>query len=208
MVIDTEVEVEVRSADVPNIDLVDLPGLVEVVSDQEADLPELSVQCTREYLTKVTTGAVVCVLDASMNNLRTSKVLRLLREAPDYVKNHTIGVFSKADKAYDPGWETLEDKFGPFWNLEERIHGTALDYEGSEPFLGVRRGFVAVFNRDTLCKHHQARSLKDHNLEELQWKSKHFGQSDEKIQDCIGLDNLIELIDKVICGFLSKEWVP
>eukprot|EP00549_Striatella_unipunctata_P019465 CAMPEP_0118695108 /NCGR_PEP_ID=MMETSP0800-20121206/12974_1 /TAXON_ID=210618 ORGANISM="Striatella unipunctata, Strain CCMP2910" /NCGR_SAMPLE_ID=MMETSP0800 /ASSEMBLY_ACC=CAM_ASM_000638 /LENGTH=372 /DNA_ID=CAMNT_0006593805 /DNA_START=241 /DNA_END=1358 /DNA_ORIENTATION=+ len=126
IVIDKEIQVEVRSAGVPNIDLVDLPGLVAVKAGYNTKLSELTEDCTREYLKKESTGAVVCVIDAGMVGLRASNTIKLLQDAPEQVKNHAIGVFAKADKAEDRDWEDIEDaegnvKQGPFWRLEERI---------------------------------------------------------------------------------------
>ena len=92
-VIAEEISVEVQSDGVPTLDLVDLPGLIQVKANQSANLAKVTEQCTQEYLQKESTGAVVCVLDAGMDNLRSSNTIRLLQQAPDSLRQHAIGVY-------------------------------------------------------------------------------------------------------------------
>ncbi len=119
--INSEITVEIHSSGVPTIDLVDLPGLISVLVEEPGEpenLAELSEMCTKRYtlpfhvvpcccdarlryLAMESTGAVVCVLDATTQNLRTSKAIRVVQEMRDSLKANAIGVFSKTDLTRD-----------------------------------------------------------------------------------------------------------
>ena len=60
---DEEVEIEVRATDVPNLDLVDLPGIV-----QRAPLNEPTLAITQRYLS-VPHTLVVCVIDSPWSRI-------------------------------------------------------------------------------------------------------------------------------------------
>lgn len=211
-----------RSNGVPTIDLVDMPGIVATRADkQNPELSRLTEQCTSEYLAKETTGVVVCVVDAGIDNMRCSNALKLLQQGPEAIRNNAIGVFSKVDKAEDHAWDEEEDeegrpRSGPLWKVEERMLGTHHDYKNSsEPYLGVMRGFIAVANRNTRNKRTKYMSLAEHNDFEIDWMYQNFHQPeddssnvDPKILSCLGLDALVQKIDSVICEHLGKEWVP
>ena len=77
------------------------------------------------YLAMESTGAVVCVLDATTQNLRTSKAIRVVQEMRDSLKANAIGVFSKTDLTRDSNWR---DKVGadfksPFYKVENWYSG-------------------------------------------------------------------------------------
>jgi len=96
----------VRSNGVPTIDLVDMPGIVATKADkQNPELSRLTEQCTLEYLAKESTGVVVCVVDAGIDNMRCSNALKLLQQGPEAIRKNAIGVFAKVDKAEDQAWD-------------------------------------------------------------------------------------------------------
>merc|ERR1719216_702408 len=103
----------------------------------------MTEECTMKYLKHETTGAVVCVVDATCDNLRTSRALRMVQdvfnERPE-LKKYTIGVFAKADKAYDRDWED-EGRDNAFWKLSDRLLGK------SDDFVPLDCGYYAVKNR-------------------------------------------------------------
>lgn len=211
-----EIIVEIRSDGVPSIDLVDLPGLVAVTDNQH------QWQVTEQYLKKPTTGVVICVIDAGMGNLRASNAIKILQEAPSSIQENAIGVFAKSDKAFDLDWKDQEDKNGEcckpgkMWKLEERLLGTADDYNDTdEPYLGVKRGFVAVVNRNTKSRSQKTLSLSDQNNNEINWFVSSFlnekertPQTDTEILKNVGLDALIRKMDTVLCEQLGKDWIP
>jgi len=202
ILMDQEITVEVQSDGVPTIKLVDLPGLIAVQTFDSAepnDLAELSEQCTRKYLDSESTGAVVCVIDATISNLRTSKAIRMIQESRKELQNHTIGVFAKADASLAANYEE-EGHTSPLWRLESRLRNDAEDTV-SLPF-----GFVALKNRNTR-RVGGAFSLEEQREDEEKFftgKLERPGDLKEKI----GLDALIKKIDTLICMHLSASWVP
>jgi hypothetical protein len=116
-----------------------------------------------------TTGAVVCVLDATTQNLRTSKAIRVVQEMRDSLKANAIGVFSKTDLTRDANWK---DKVGanfnsPFYKVENWIRGFD-DKSGNLAFLrNFRSGFVALKNRQTDSVREQSVTLTAHNQIEM-----------------------------------------
>lgn len=199
-----------------------MPGIVATKADkQNPELSRLTEQCTLEYLAKESTGVVVCVVDAGIDNMRCSNALKLLQQGPEAIRKNAIGVFAKVDKAEDQAWDEEEDeegspRSGPLWKVEERMLGTHHDYKNScEPYLGVMRGFIAVANRNTRNKRTKNMSLMEHNAFETGWMYQNFhhreddsSEVDPKILSCLGLDALVQKIDSVICEHLGKEWVP
>jgi len=224
VITDKEIVVELHSNGVPTLDLVDLPGLV-AVREQDETLSRLTRECTQQYLAREDTGAVVCVLDATIPNLRTSHAVRLLQDAPKAAKEFAIGVFARCDKAADCDWED-EGYLSEHWKLQQRLLGTSEEYKAPQGtpesdatapcLLGMTQGFIAVKNRNTKSKKHGNLSLEDHNKEELQWfahnvlsESCGLARADQDaIKGCVGLDALVQRIDSVICHHLDERWVP
>ena len=63
-------------------------------------------------------GVVVCVLDASILNIRTSKAISMVQaHARPELQACTIGVFAKSDKAVDPDWEEEDGATGALWKV-------------------------------------------------------------------------------------------
>jgi hypothetical protein len=215
MVIDEEITLTIRSEGVPTLDLVDLPGLVQVMTDDAdtsgAAMARASEECTRAYLRKRSTGACLCVVDASVPQMRSSRAIRLLQEAfierPN-LQRYSIGVLAKADQARDHEWEEhVEAKSGPMWRVVERLLGTADDYVGGMPFLGLRGGFVAVINRNTQSrKLHQ--SLVEHNMHERRQLRLLCASKAKGLSAVVGLWALIARIDQVLSQQLHEAWVP
>lgn len=102
---DREVRVKIVSADVPTLDLVDLPGLVLARNNQGPtggepnNISELTIQCAKKYIDSSNTAVVLCIVAASEPNLRTVKALGLLQDSPNYeaLKRSAIGVFAQSD---------------------------------------------------------------------------------------------------------------
>eukprot|EP00968_Pinguiococcus_pyrenoidosus_P022416 scaffold3224_cov172-Pinguiococcus_pyrenoidosus.AAC.5 len=72
---DEEIEVELRAPNVPTIDLVDIPGIVQY--------PPAAAKATREIATRylqMEHTLVLCVLSARTQSLRNNAVWSLLRE--------------------------------------------------------------------------------------------------------------------------------
>jgi len=100
--------------------------------------------------------------------------------------------------------------------LEERLLGTADDYHDTdEPYLGVKRGFVAVVNRNTKSRSQKTLSLSDQNNNEINWfvsgflhEKERTPQTDTEILKNVGLDALIRKMETVLCEQLGKTEFP
>ena len=205
---DKEIIVEIRSKDVPTLDLVDLPGLIAARADG-TEPPTISAQtaaCTQKYLDDPRTGVVVCVIPAGIDNLRSSRALGLvLNSCRKDLIPHTLGVFAKADKAKDSDWED-EEQAGPMWRLEDRLRGSA------EDSVELPNGYVAIKNRNSRSKVDV--SIEECCENEYSWflgkseMTRAFLDEELLLGGRLGLTNLIKRIDKVFCKQLASNWLP
>jgi hypothetical protein len=167
---DKEIEVEVRSNNVPSLDLVDLPGLI--VTQDAHGIAEATEELTRAYLKKENTGAVLCVVSSETSNLRTTKAFRVLQDAikdGDINDENSIAVLAKADKDWQNDFEE-EGKAHALWRLEERLLQINEDKPG-EGELFKFHGFVAVKNRNTRVNSQEEMGLAEYNRTEEEWVS-------------------------------------
>ena len=109
---DEEVEIKVWGADVPNLDLVDLPGIV-----QSASLHAETLSITKHYLRQPHT-LVVCVIDGSNDSaVRTSAALRECAALAD----RTVVAVTKFDRLPStPGTPLppeIRERFREIWNV-------------------------------------------------------------------------------------------
>lgn len=230
IVCDKEIVVEVHSDGVPDLELVDLPGLLSVhVQDpnEPDDIAAMSEACTQKYLHDKDTGVCVCVIDSTLPNLRTSKAIRLVQDAPPALKKYTIGVFAKSDKAPDLDWEEEDCAEGSMWKLEARLRQEG-DAKGVD---GLESGCVAVVNRNTRKKGAVASLEAQQDQEEMWFRGSTMSQqrSDHKNlleppdagsthpllpqistfgRAHLGLAALMDKIDKIFRKHLDQEYVP
>eukprot|EP00968_Pinguiococcus_pyrenoidosus_P000574 scaffold33_cov135-Pinguiococcus_pyrenoidosus.AAC.12 len=125
---DEEIEIELRAPNVPTIDLVDIPGIVQY--------PPAAAKATREIATRylrMEHTLVLCVLSARTQSLRNNAVWPLLRETLEGDRvSRVIAVLTMVDL---PGGDDM---------LAERM-----SLRGDVPDdVGIER-LVPVVNRDT-----------------------------------------------------------
>lgn len=233
IVFNSEIIVEIRSDGVPTLELVDLPGLREAIDIREpVNLPELTTLCCKKYMEDERTGAVVCVVDATLGNLNTSKSIKMVQQSSERLKNNTIGVFAKSDLAVDPLWRRKLGKQSSLWRLEEYMSGM------EETFNDFKYGFVALINRETGLTEEYVKTLGEQLDEEYNYfyeqlvirpdskgteylrdDSMFFGRSidpfDEEMivindrgKHSLGLSALLQKMNSVICGQLATDWLP
>ena len=106
----------VSSPDVPNLDLVDLPGLVSARRVGEPDdLPEKSEELLREFITEHRDHALFLAVCRATTPPNTSPVLgRLIQEME--IEQQTLGIFSMCDEFSEVSLER---------NLQSRLLGEA-----------------------------------------------------------------------------------
>eukprot|EP01036_Dinobryon_divergens_P028881 gene28881-37894_t len=237
LIYDSEIIVEIRSNGVPTIELVDLPGLrTSKPQGEPTDLPELTQQCVKKYMECPLTGAVVCVVDAAVGNLVSSKSVLMVQESPEKLKKNTIGVFTKADRAVNYEWYELTDAESSLYQLESCMSGVQTQYQD------FQYGFVAMVNRPTGVRAGLERDLNqqaemenrfffDHLVLRVDMErnphpdgprlngniyfkeivaangSKQIVMT-EKGQQSLGLSALLYQMDTVICRHISRTWLP
>ena len=127
---------EVTSNLVPNLCLVDLPGIVGAhINGEPEDIVDQTRNLVEKFLRQPHT-MVLAVVPATAKP-RTAVCMQLVQK---YKKEHTtLGVLTMADKAY----QGLLRPTDPFFELKAVLDGTALNY------VPLPNGYVAVKNRDT-----------------------------------------------------------
>ena len=89
-----EIVTEVIDADVPNLELVDLPGIVQ---NAPGDVPSQTLALTQQYLRSARHTLVLCVIEGtSERNIRNSAALRECREQ-QVPGEQVVVVLTKAD---------------------------------------------------------------------------------------------------------------
>lgn len=111
--------IEVASEMVPNLVLVDLPGIAAANLQGEVNIMEQTRILTSKYLQMPST-LVLAVVDAR-TRIRNSQAIQLVQS---YRKeSQCLGVLTKADLCYDP--RTPDD---PYHQLREKLDGQSADY--------------------------------------------------------------------------------
>lgn len=121
----------------PDLDLVDLPGVYSVkVQNESFDIVETTRKITEDYLSRPST-LVVAVVPATTDRIRNDVVLGMIQRAQK--EDLTVCALTKSDKCFRSEYNSAD----PFMDLKERARGIADDC----PRLGG--GFVALRNRDS-----------------------------------------------------------
>ncbi|KAG6949623.1 hypothetical protein JG688_00014552 [Phytophthora aleatoria] len=134
-VVDHVLEIEVRAPNLPNLKLVDLPG---IVAGKLIDEPEDMMQRTRalvEKYLKMPDTLVLAVVPA-FERVRNSQAFQLVQQYK--LADKTIGVLTMVDRAQD---ETNPE--GPLTQVKNRLDSTSSD------IVYLKEGYVAVRNRNT-----------------------------------------------------------
>jgi hypothetical protein len=111
-----EIVIEMHSDGVPSIDMIDLPGssefghrfeylctddcpsgLTQLKPRGGPDLPSLTQKLVEKYIADGRTGAVICVINATLPEVQNAPIFRILSGLPEELKSNCIGVFAKTD---------------------------------------------------------------------------------------------------------------
>jgi len=97
--INSQIRLHIVAPEMPNLTLVDLPGIVNSrTDDQPADIVQVSNRIIEEYVQK-TNSLILCVLPANQEAATTSPIQKV--RAFDPQLDRAIGVVTKADLACD-----------------------------------------------------------------------------------------------------------
>ena len=185
--IDHRIEIEIRAADLVDIDLLDLPGIVSMPQDVKA----ASEQLTRDYLQKDNTLAL-CVVDDKNDSVRSSQALGEIGRV-DGLGARTIVVLTKVDMLQGQSPQQNPAR------LAHRLANPA-DTVGFEP-----TAFIPVINRGE----HDGKSLTDALVAEeatfAEWKRTTPGLPAD---DRLGLTGVLNALNLLIKDHIRKNWLP
>lgn len=186
-VTDTVVRVRVTSPGVPDLTLVDLPGLARVaVQGQSADVPRLTRSLAAKYIASPNT--IILVVVPCNADVATAEALQLAAEA-DPTGARTVGVLTKPD-LMDPGTEQ---------NLGDVLDGRLVRLKDHGYFVVRNRGQLAL--DDGVELRAALRGEKDffesHSVFSKMSREDHPGR--------FGTAGLVRYLTKVLVGRIAAE---
>jgi WD40 repeat protein/GTP-binding protein EngB required for normal cell division len=177
-----EVQIEIRAPNVPTIDLIDLPGLIQDPSDSEK-----TYAITRKFLSKKH-ALVLAVVSARAESLRNNAAFSLLREMK-IKKEQCMVILTKIDS---PGGD--ED-------LADRVAGKA-DVPKDIAFSAI----IPVVNRDTRkdetitlaasFEHERATLQKICQEKEMNFEQKSFGMA-----------AVLGSLNDMLSSYMANTWI-
>lgn len=177
--------VEIKSPIVPNLKLVDLPGVIgNLLKDEPSNIVEESIRITKKYINMPHT-IIVAVVDGTLKRVRNDRPIGLIQEA--YKEAWTIGVLTHID-----------DIGANHALIEKRCMGQS----DEAPALGG--GYVPVVNRDTASN--IPMSLGESRHHEMNWFKKNIPNLHDK--NLVGADLLIKKIMKLLKSHVRSTWIP
>ncbi|KAG7385474.1 hypothetical protein PHYBOEH_009011 [Phytophthora boehmeriae] len=189
-VVDHVLEIEVRSPHVPNLNLIDLPG---IVAGRLIDEPDDMMQRTRALVEKYLQmpHTLVLAVVPAFERVRNSQAFQLVQQYD--LMDSTIGVLTMADRSLD-----TSNPEGPLAEVMSRLDGTSRD------IVYLKEGYVAVKNRDTRVSPEW--SLDAFKTEENAWL-------EENLPGCIerklaSSSVLATKLEKMLADHVRATWVP
>lgn len=183
-----EITVEVVGNVVPNLTLVDLPGIFGGRRAGEPEnISEQTMSLARKYISQPHT-LILAVVPAFVRP-RNTFTARLIQEAGK--EQYTIGVLTMADRANTTGDD-------PFAELKARLDGTSGD------IIDLPHGWLCVRNRDS--KVSPLPTLLDFAGSETTWLDNVLPGYRAKHR--AGANALIERLVGMLCKHVAEKWVP
>lgn len=180
---DQEIVIEIRAPNVPDLDLVDLPGIVAT----PAHIRQQTLDCTRRYLGDPNT-LVLCVLSAAAETLRGSMMFTEMDTAASQIAGlweRTILILSKVDRY--PG------------NLAQRLT------PGVGELVGIpAQMLVPVINRGQL----EQISMHDALQRERAWFRDWCAANPSFAEADMGIDGVLRHISRLVDAHIVNAWVP
>ncbi|GMF16182.1 unnamed protein product [Phytophthora lilii] len=192
-VVDHELEIQVHSPEVTNLDLVDLPGIVAGRLDDEPDDMMQRTRAIAEKYLQMPDTFVLAVVPA-FERVRNSQAFQLVQQYD--LMDNTIGVLTMVDRAID---KTNPD--GPLAEVTSRLEGTSCDV------VELKEGYVVVLNRDTRSTAESTlSSVEEFKVEENAWLEENLpGYIDRGLASS---SVLVKKIEKMLASHVREVWVP
>tara|TARA_B100000674_G_scaffold487881_1_gene499078 strand:- start:128 stop:2170 length:2043 start_codon:yes stop_codon:yes gene_type:complete len=187
VVIDHRIEIEIRAADLVDIDLLDLPGIVSMPKD----VAEASLRLTRDFLQRDDTLAL-CVIDDLLPAVRSSQALGEIGRV-DGLGARTIVVLTKVDMLQGPSSQQNPAR------LAHRLANPATTV-GFAP-----KAFIPVINRGE----DDGRSLSDTlDAEEATFAEWKRTTPELPAADHLGLTGVLTSLNSLIEEHIRQKWLP
>ena len=187
VVIDHRIEIEIRAADLVDIDLLDLPGIVSMPKD----VAEASLRLTRDFLQRDDTLAL-CVIDDLLPAVRSSQALGEIGRV-DGLGARTIVVLTKVDMLQGPSSQQNPAR------LAHRLANPATTV-GFAP-----KAFIPVINRGE----DDGRSLSDTlDAEEATFAEWKRTTPELPAADHLGLTGVLTSLNLLIEEHIRQKWRP
>ena len=187
VVIDHRIEIEIRAADLVDIDLLDLPGIVSMPKD----VAEASLRLTRDFLQRDDTLAL-CVIDDLLPAVRSSQALGEIGRV-DGLGARTIVVLTKVDMLQGPSSQQTPAR------LAHRLANPATTV-GFAP-----KAFIPVINRGE----DDGRSLSDTlDAEEATFAEWKRTTPELPAADHLGLTGVLTSLNSLIEEHIRQKWLP
>ena len=181
---DEELVIEVRATDVPNLDVVDLPGIV-----QRAELHEATLAITRRYLS-VPHTLVICVIDGSIDSAANNSAA--LREC-SALADQTVVAVTKVDR------RPFSEARTCFRELHEGIRHSLPAIDGAHIIPVINR--VSDPPKPTLHA-----SIQLEQQEFARWREEEADQP-VGIDGGVGIEDLLRALDGMLQRYVRTVWV-
>ena len=177
--------IHIFSTLVPNLTLVDLPGIISArYPNEPEDMKKQTKDLVKKYLMEQDT--LVLAIVTATERIRNSVSIGLVQQ---YRKeSQTIGVLTKSDLFHHT------NRSDPVEELKKKLDGKSSD------FIELENGYFATRNRDSKDG---LKSLTDAAEEERQFFKKYFPNHSSST----GSDALIKRIVEMICNYVKKTWL-
>ncbi|KAJ0399965.1 hypothetical protein ATCC90586_002156 [Pythium insidiosum] len=190
-VVDHVLEIEVTSPLVPNLDLVDLPGIVAGrIPGEPDDMMQRTRALVEKYLEMPHT--LVLAVVPAFERVRNSQAFQLVQQYQ--LTDSAIGVLTMVDRAMDPS-----NPRGPLADVMERLEGKAGD------LVHLDQGYVAVKSRDTRVPPDQQLSLDVFQRHEKEWLNEHLPGYVERGLASSGA--LAVKLERMLAEHVRHKWV-
>jgi hypothetical protein len=180
---DRLIQVELWAEDYPNLDLLDLPGIVLNAGPYDVEtLPHDTYQLVIDTVEQTKGRAIYLAVREAGENVHNSMTIKVLRQCPE-IKDHCLGVLTKCDR-YADDLIIEELKASEEW---------ALGY-----------GYVATMNQP-ISDSHDLEALAETERSWFKKNEERVGLIERKQGGC---DELSHKLSAVYHNYLRESWVP
>ncbi|GMH50280.1 hypothetical protein TrRE_jg7749, partial [Triparma retinervis] len=206
------IRITVKGRDLPNLDLLDLPGLVGTANDGETTIVQDTQDLVEKTIRTYKDRAIFLAVRDSCDNIRTqgedgtgNKTLRIIHDMG--IKDSSLGVLTMCDEMGKRDMDELKKK------IEQEDVKILLDKDLKTTVL--RHGYVATSNepprieqgKRALKSDLTLEDLKDIASKELAWFNDN-GFDDLVKEGKATTSVLIEKLQAQYLEFVKKEWLP